>query len=179
MNNSAGDEKKLTGQKQNGVEFFLLIVYTKDMAHKKKTGKSYRIASPQVAYDAGGRSIKIRRKVIREVPTGEEIEKEEENWENIVEIYSQVKNIDDEQGVVYLDCKYEKDTDETFERIYPLKHFKNKDKLKVDQSIIIRVLEKPGEVRFLFEETDEDFFNRDVEDISIDGPEYSWIFKPL
>jgi hypothetical protein len=41
-----------------------------------------------------------------------------------LKMYGQVKNIDDEQGVVYLDCKYEKDTDETFVRIYPLKHFK-------------------------------------------------------
>ncbi|MGD2093222.1 MAG: hypothetical protein PVH61_44085 [Candidatus Aminicenantes bacterium] len=49
----------------------------------------------------------------------------------------------------------------------------------MDKSIIIKVFEKPGEVRFLFEETDEDFFNRDVEDISIDGPEYYKIFKPL
>jgi hypothetical protein len=96
-----------------------------------------------------------------------------------MEMFSQIVDINDEQGVVYLDCKYEKDTDETFERIFPLKHFKNKYKLKVDQSIIVRVLEKPGEVRFLFEETDEDFFNRDVEDISIDGPGYSPIFKPL
>ena len=68
--------RKLTGQKQNGVEFFLAFVYAKDMAHKKKTGKSYRIASPQVAYDAGGRSIKIKRKVIREVTTIEELKKD-------------------------------------------------------------------------------------------------------
>ncbi len=149
------------------------------MAHKKKTGKTDRIASPQVAYDAGGRSIKINRKVIREVPTIEEFEKEEESWENIVEMYSQVIDIDDEQGFVYLHCKYKKDTDETFERIFPLKHFKNKDKLKVDQSIIIRVLEKPGEVRFLFEETDEDFFDQDLEDISINDLKDSPIFKPL
>ena len=57
--------------------------------------------------------------MIREVPPVE-LKKEEVNWKNVVEMYSQVKNIDDEQGVVYLDCKYEKDTDETFERIYPI-----------------------------------------------------------
>jgi hypothetical protein len=49
----------------------------------------------------------------------------------------------------------------------------------VDQSIIVKVLEKPGEVRFLFEEAGEDFFDQDVEDISINDLKYSAIFKPL
>jgi hypothetical protein len=161
------------------------FVYTGNMALKKKTGKTDRIASPQVSYGpepyvgVGGKDIKINRKVIREVQPIEEFKKKEESWENIVEMYSQVIDIDDEQGVVYLNCKYKKDSDETFERIFPLKHFKNRDKLKVDQSIIVKVLEKPGEVRFLFEETDEDFFDKDVEDISINDLKDSPIFKPL
>ena len=65
------------------------------------------------------------------------------------------------------------------ERVFPLKHFKNKDKLQVDQSIIVKVLERPGEVRFLFEETDEDFFDQGLEDISLNDLKYSPIFKPL
>jgi hypothetical protein len=48
----------------------------------------------------------------------------------------------------------------------------------VDQSIIVRVLEKPGEMRFLLEETDEDFFDQDLEDISLNDPKYDKIFKP-
>lgn len=153
------------------------------MARRKKTEKADRISSPQASYGhepyVVGKDLKINRKVIKEVPPIEEFEKEEEDWENIVEMYSQIVDIDDEQGVVYLNCKYKKDTDETFERIFPLKHFKNQDKLRVDQSIIVKVLEKPGEVRFLFEETDEDFFDRDLEDISIDDLKNSPIFKPL
>jgi hypothetical protein len=94
-------------------------------------------------------------------------------------MYAQVADIDDEQGVVYLNCKYKKDSDETFEKIFPLKHFRNKDKMKVDQSIIVKVLERPGEVRFLFEEADENFFDKDVEDISINDLKDSPIFKPL
>jgi hypothetical protein len=153
------------------------------MAIKKKTGKTDRIASPQASYVPSpydvGKDLEINRKVIREVPSIEELKKEEEGWENIVEMFSQIVDIDDDQGIVYLNCKYKKDTDENFERIFPLKHFKNKDKLKVDQSIIVKVLEKPGEVRFLFEEAGEDFFDQDVEDISINDLKYSAIFKPL
>jgi hypothetical protein len=174
------EERKISEKKQEGVEFSSPLVYIRNMAIKKKTGKTDRIASPQVSYGPSPYDVKpINRKVIREVPPIEEFEKEEETWENIVEMYSQVKDIDDDQGVVYLNCKYKKDSDETFERLFPLKHFRNNDKLKVDKSIIVKVLEKPGEVRFLFEEADEDFFNQDVEDISIDDPEYSSIFKPL
>ncbi len=94
-------------------------------------------------------------------------------------MFTQVKDIDDEPSMVYLNCKYEKNSDDTFERVFPLKHFKNKDKLQVDQSIIVKVLERPGEVRFLFEETDEDFFDQDLEDQSINDLKDSPIFKPL
>jgi hypothetical protein len=53
--------------------------------------------------------------------------KEDESWENIVAMYAQVKDIDDEHGLVYLKCKYKKDSDEIFERIFPLKHFKRQN----------------------------------------------------
>ena len=108
-----------------------------------------------------------------------ELKKENENWKNIVVMYAQVKDIDDENGVVYLKCKYKTNPDDIFERTFPLNHFKNKNKLKVDQSILASVYEKPGEVRFLFEEVDEDFFDEDIEEISLDGPEYDFMFKPL
>jgi hypothetical protein len=149
------------------------------MATKKKTGKSDRIASPQTAYNAGASdlSLKFDKKLLRKQDIIE-FKREDERWENIVEMYSQVKDIDDEQGIVYLNCKYEKSTDETFERAFPLKHFKNKDILKADQSIIIKVHEKPGEIRFLCEETDEEFFDQDLEDISLNDPKYDKIFKP-
>jgi hypothetical protein len=166
-------------KKQKKLEYSPLLVYTGNMANKKKTGKTDRIASPQIAYNAGASdlSLKFDKKLLRKQDIIE-FKREDERWENIVEMYSQVKDIDDEQGIVYLNCKYKKDTDENFERIFPLKHFKNKDKLQVDQSIIVRVLEKPGEVRFLFEEADEDFFDQDLEDISLNDPKYDKIFKP-
>jgi len=139
------------------------------MANKKKTGKTDRIASTQTTFD----------KRMAGKQHGSDLKKEDESWENIVEMFTQVKDIDDEHGMVYLNCKYEKNSAYTFEKVFPLKHFKNKDKLKVDQSIIVKVLEKPGEVRFLFEETDEDFFDQDSEDISLNDLKYSPIFKPL
>ena len=143
-----------------------------------------RIASQRTLYRPGpsvpGKNLRFK---IDKRLTGKkhirESKKEDEIWENIVAMYAQVKDIDDEHGLVYLNCKYKKDSDETFERMFPLKHFKNKNKLKVDQSILVNVYEKPGEVRFLFDEVDEDFFDKDVEDISINDPDYSAIFKPL
>lgn len=143
-----------------------------------------RVASPGVLYKPGpsaaGEDLSF--KIDKRLPGKQhikEFKKENESWENIVEMYAQVKDIDDEHGLVYLKCKYKKDSDETFERIFPLKHFKKQDKLKVDQSIIVQILERPGEVRFLFEEIDEDFFDKDVEDISINDLKDSPIFKPL
>jgi hypothetical protein len=150
------------------------------MANKKKTGKTDRIASPQTAYKAGASdlSFKFEKKLLKK-PNIIEFKREDEKWENIAEMFSQVKDIDDVQGMVYLNCKYEKNSADTFERAFPLKHFKNKDKLQVNQSIIVKVLERPGEVRFLFEETDEDFFDQGIEDISLNDPKYDKIFKPL
>lgn len=146
--------------------------------------KADLIASPQAIYETGssvvGEDLRFKfDKKLRSKQYIGKFEKEDESWENIVEMYAQVKDIDDESGFAYLNCKYKKDSGETFKRVFPLKHFKNKYKLKVDQSIIVKVLEKPGEVRFLFEEVDEDFFDRDVEDISVNDPEYSRIFKLL
>lgn len=122
----------------------------------------------------------------KELPKGPDIDEweegkdeVEEGWENVVKMYSQIVDIDDDQGLVWLNCKYKKGSAETFERAFPLKHFKNKKRLKVDQSIIIKVFEKPGEVRFFFEEAEEDFFDLDLEDISIDDLKDSPIFKPV
>lgn len=149
----------------------------------RRLKKADRIAASQTSYELRpfvvGKEIEISRKVIKEDLPDEDFKKEENIWENIVEMCAQVIDIDDKQGVVYLNCKYKKNSDETFERIFPLKHFKNKDKLKVDQSILVKVLEKPGEVRFLFEEADEDFFDQDVVVNSINDLKDSPIFKPL
>jgi hypothetical protein len=143
-----------------------------------------RVASPGVLYKPGpsaaGEDLSF--KIDKRLPGKQhikEFKKDDKSWENIVEMYAQVKDIDDENGLVYLKCKYKKDSDETFERIFPLKHFKKQDKLKVDQSIIVQILERPGEVRFLFEEVGEDFFDKGVEDISINDLKDSPIFKPL
>ncbi|NIM10672.1 MAG: helix-turn-helix domain-containing protein [Candidatus Aminicenantes bacterium] len=107
-------------------------------------------------------------------------EKKEEIWENSTHMYSQIVDIDEENELVHLNCKYDRNSNETFERVFPLKHFKNKDKLIVDQSILIIILEKPGEVRFLFdEEVDEDYFNEDLNNISINDLKDSPIFNPL
>jgi len=143
-----------------------------------------RIASPGVLYKSGPSAAEedLSFKIDKMFPGKQhikEFKKEDESWENIVAMYAQVKDIDDEHGLVYLKCKYKKDSDEIFERIFPLKHFKRQDKLKVDQSIIVQILERPGEVRFLFEEVGEDFFDKDVEDISINDLKDSPIFKPL
>ena len=156
-----------------------------EFSSNSKPGKPPdRIASPKALYQPGppasGREFKI---IVDKSLPGKQIprkfEKKYEDWENSVEMYAQVKDIDDEQGFVYLNCKYKKDSDETFERIFPLKHFKNKTKLEVDQSILVQVYEKPGEVRFLFEEVDEDFFDQNLEDFSINDLKDSPIFKPL
>jgi hypothetical protein len=143
-----------------------------------------RIASPELIYGvqeplSGIDTHYNSDKYLYRKKTSGVMEMETESWHNIVTMYAQVDDIDDENGVVYLNCKKEKDSDESFERSFPLKHFKNKDKLKVDQSILAKIYEKPGEVRFLFEETDEDFFDQEMEDISIDAPDYDEIFKPL
>lgn len=106
-------------------------------------------------------------------------EKKTEIWENITLMYSQILDINEENQMVCLRCKYERDSDNIFEKIFPLKHFKNKDKLVVDQAILIKILEKPGEVRFLFEEVEESYFDEDLDKISINDLKNSPIFNPL
>lgn len=87
--------------------------------------------------------------------------------EKIISIYSQIVDVDEGRGIVRLNCKLDLDSNETFERLFPLRHFKNKDDLVVDQSIFVRILERPGEVRYLFEESDENFFEKvEDEDVS-------------
>ena len=101
---------------------------------------------------------------------------EEVSWVNVIILYSQIVDIDEERGLVLLNCKLERDSSESFERIFSLTNFKEKDKLMVDQSILI--LEKDGEVRFLFEQVEENYF-KDEEDLDISFLEDSPIFQPV
>lgn len=102
----------------------------------------------------------------------------EEKWDRIVNLFSRIVDIDEKRNLIRLSCKLKKDASETFERVFPLKHFKNGDKLVVDQSILIQILERPGEVRYLFKESEEDYFEND-EGIDISDLKDSPIFKPL
>lgn len=103
---------------------------------------------------------KIRNTIIRE------LKEKEESWESTIIMYSQIVDIDDDRDLIRLNCKLEKKSAETFERIFPLKHFEDKEKLAVDQSILVKVLERPGEVRFIFEKVKENFYE-DEEDINL------------
>jgi CheY-like chemotaxis protein len=102
--------------------------------------------------------------------------RENEEWEKVVNMYSQIVDIDEERNLVRLNCKLEKDSEETFERVFPLSLFKNSDKLTVNQSIHVQTLERAGEIRFLFENTNEDYFEEE-EDIDISDLDDSPIFK--
>jgi hypothetical protein len=99
-----------------------------------------------------------------------------ESWRKIVNMYSQIVDIDEERGLVRLNCKLEMESNVTFERIFPLSLFKNSDKLTVNQSIHVQTLERAGEIRFLFENTNEDYFEEE-EDIDISDLDDSPIFK--
>lgn len=102
--------------------------------------------------------------------------REWESWEKVVNMYTQVVDIDEERKLIRLNCKLEKDSNETFERAFPLSLFKNSDKLTVNQSIHVQTLERAGEIRFLFENTNEDYFEEE-EDIDISDLDDSPIFK--
>jgi len=97
-----------------------------------------------------------------------ELEEKGESWETTIIMYSQIVDIDDDRDLVRLNCKLEKKSAETFERVFPLRHFKGKEKLVVDQSILVRVLERPGEVRFIFEKIKENYYD-DEENIDLSG----------
>ncbi|MGD2087967.1 MAG: response regulator [Candidatus Aminicenantes bacterium] len=102
----------------------------------------------------------------------------EESWDRIVTLYSQIVDIDRKRNLVRLSCKLKKDASETFERVFPLKHFKNGDKLVVDQPILVQIFERPGEVRYIFKEIEEDYFEND-DNIDISDLTDSPIFKPI
>jgi ActR/RegA family two-component response regulator len=97
-------------------------------------------------------------------------------WDSITNIYSQIVDIDDEHNQVRLNCKYKIDSTETFERVFSLNHFKHKDRLSVDDPIFVQILERPGEVRFLFKEGGKNYFEEDEEDVAVSDLKSSPIF---
>lgn len=102
----------------------------------------------------------------------------EESWINKINLYSQIVDIDEEQKLVRLNCKFDKDSADTFEKTFPLNYFKDRDKLVVEKPILVQIFEREGEVQFLFADGEEDYFGVE-EYIDISGLENSSIFKPI
>lgn len=103
---------------------------------------------------------------------------DEESWINKINLYSQIVDVDEEQELVRLNCKFDKDSVDTFEKIFPLNYFKNRDKLLVETPILVQIFQREGEVQFLFTDGEEDYFE-DEEYIDISDLEDSSIFKPI
>ena len=107
----------------------------------------------------------------------EEKEKEE-SWDRKTTIYSQIVNIDEERDMVLLNCRLENDSNESFMKEFSLRYFENKYNLIVDQSILIHILERPGEIRCLFEKSDEVYF-KEVDEIDMCDLEEALIFRVI
>jgi hypothetical protein len=103
----------------------------------------------------------------------------EESWQNRINLYSQIRDIDEACRLVYLNCKFDKNSDESFEKAFPLSYFKDKDELVVDTPVLVQIFERPGEVKYLFEYGEENYFAEDEEYIDISDLEDSPIFKPI
>ena len=110
------------------------------------------------------RALNEKEKIVKAHKEREKIvkafKKREESWANITIMYSQIIDIDKEYDLVRLKYKLEKDSSETLERKFPLSVFKNIDKLTAGQSILVKNLERPGEVRFIFKKAEEDYFEK-------------------
>jgi DNA-binding NarL/FixJ family response regulator len=115
--------------------------------------------------------LQIRNLIVRE-------HAKEESWDRIVTLYSQIVDIDEESNLVRLNCRLKKKSTKNFERVFPLKHFKNGDKLVVDQPILVQIFERPGEVRYIFKESEEDYYENE-EDIDMSDLTDSPIFKSI
>jgi ActR/RegA family two-component response regulator len=116
---------------------------------------------------------KIRNLILREQ------EKEEDlSWEKEIIIYSHILDIDENSNLVQLSCTQESDSNDVFDRFFPLNHFKNCEDLMVGQSVLVTIFERPGEVRFLFE-VDMNNEKKCAEYVDISDLEDSSIFKPL
>lgn len=105
--------------------------------------------------------------------------RKEDPWMNMTNLYSQITDVDETRHLVYLNCKFDKNSGESFEKAVPLNIFKENDELTVDKSILVQIIERPGEVKFLFEYGEENYFAEDEEYIDISDLEDSSIFKPI
>ncbi len=103
----------------------------------------------------------------------------EESWQRRTNLYSQIRDIDEACRLVYLNCKVDKNSDESFEKAFPLNYFKDEDELVVDKPVLVQKLERPGEVKYLFQYSEENYFAEDEEYINISDLEDSAIFKPI
>ncbi len=98
-------------------------------------------------------------------------------WEKSTTLYCQIMTIEKERNLVHLNCKNSPHSDETFKKSFSLSHFKDKEKLFIEKSMFVKILERPGEVRFLFKASDEKYFGEDEENIN--DLEDSSLFKKL
>ena len=171
-----------SGRRKEGIEVIksirkiepdtLIIVYSgypKEEHECLEAGADLFFEKDPVTYEED--IWKIRNLIVRE-------RVKEESWDRIVTLYSQIVDIDEERNLVRLSCKLKKDAPETFEGVFPLKHFKNGDKLVVDQHILVQIFERPGEVRYIFSEIEEDYFENE-NDIDISDLTDSPIFKSI
>jgi hypothetical protein len=127
----------------------LIIVYTgyPDKGHHcLEAGADLFFEKDPVTYEDD--LMQIRKSIIR----AHKFREKRKEWKKITDMYSEIMDIDEEKNLVRLNCKLEMHSPETFERVFPLDHFPDKDKLELDQPILVQIFESPGEVRFIFKE---------------------------
>lgn len=97
-----------------------------------------------------------------------ELKAEKKSWNTVSTIYAQIVDLNLEQKLVRLICKMEEYSTETFERTLPLTFFKHVEALSIDQCFLINILEKPGVMKQIIEETEVNYFVREEQEIEID-----------
>lgn len=153
----------------------LIIVYTaypEKESDCRKAGANYFFLKNPKAYEAD--IIKLRELIIVLL---ELLNQKEGAWKKSTTLYCQIVKIEKERNLVHLNCKNSPHSDETFKKSFSLSHFKDKEKLFIEKSMFVKILERPGEVRFLFKASDETYFSEDEENIN--DLEDSSLFKKL
>ena len=72
------------------------------------------------------------------------LNQKEVTWEKSTTLFCEVSKIEKERNLAHLNCKNSPSSEEEFEKVFSLSHFKDKEKLFIEKSIIVRILERPG-----------------------------------
>jgi len=143
--------------KKNDPDAFI-IVYSAYPAKENacmEAGANFFFKKNPISYEDD--LLKIRGLIITLIG----LQDKKEPWEKSTTLYCQIVKIEKERNLVHLNCKNNLDSKETFKKVFPLNHFKDKEKLSIKEPMLVQIFERPGEVRFLFEAGEADYFKHE------------------